>query len=210
MHPGDTDRAGADPESEGTSERADGHPTRADDRAAPSGRAEGRHQVNERTDGGVVDTSDGVDDAGHPDARQHEDGRTDAGNAEDGRTDARRGDAGAGGEEDGTGNLLEDLAVTDDPDDGDSVERDGDGGRDADALPYIFARQTVKADRDALPVYVRPETDAAVETLERRLSERFDRDDLMALDVREALLTVGLRNADDVVETLESWGYGRR
>jgi hypothetical protein len=77
-------------------------------------------------------------------------------------------------------------------------------------LPYIFARRTVKADREPLPVYVREGTAEGVDALERRLADRFDGDDLMSLDVREALLRAGLRNADDALEVLEAWGYGRR
>lgn len=77
-------------------------------------------------------------------------------------------------------------------------------------LPYIFARRTVKADREALPVYVSRETRAGVEELERELATQFEGDDVMALDVREALVAAGLRNTEDVVATLEAWGYGRR
>lgn len=77
-------------------------------------------------------------------------------------------------------------------------------------LPFIFARRTVKADRRALPVYVQDRTAAEVEELEGRLAERFDGDEVMALDVREALLVAGLRHADEAVEVLERWGYGRR
>ncbi|WP_224269448.1 hypothetical protein [Haloprofundus salinisoli] len=78
------------------------------------------------------------------------------------------------------------------------------------ALPFIFARRTVKADRDALPVYVRPTTDDRLDALERELDDRFDGDDVMSLDVREAVVTAGLRNVDDVVDVMEEWGYGRR
>lgn len=83
-------------------------------------------------------------------------------------------------------------------------------GLEDGGLPYIFARRTVKADRDALPVYVRGETADGVAEFERRLAERFDGDELMALDVREALLRAGLRNADEAAAVLEAWGYGRR
>lgn len=83
-------------------------------------------------------------------------------------------------------------------------------GVEQGGLPYIFARRTVKADREALPVYVREETGRGVAELERRLEDRFDGDELMSLDVREALLRAGLRNTDDVVAVLRAWGYGRR
>lgn len=77
-------------------------------------------------------------------------------------------------------------------------------------LPFIFARRTVKADRDALPVYVRAATAEDIDSLERDLESRFDGDDVMSLDVREAVVKAGLRNVDDVVDVMEAWGYGRR
>lgn len=77
-------------------------------------------------------------------------------------------------------------------------------------LPFIFARRTVKADRDALPVYVREGTAAEIDDLERELDERFAGDDVMSLDVREAVVKAGLRNVADVVDVMEGWGYGRR
>ncbi|WP_129117045.1 hypothetical protein [Halegenticoccus tardaugens] len=97
-------------------------------------------------------------------------------------------------------------------------DRNGEGGEDGgrgpsdgfDELPFIFARRTVKADRDALPVYVRESTADDIGALERELDGRFDGDDVMSLDVREAVVRAGLRNADDVVAVMEEWGYGRR
>ena len=77
-------------------------------------------------------------------------------------------------------------------------------------LPFIFARRTVKADRDALPVYVRSATAEDIDSLERDLESRFDGDDVMSLDVREAVVKAGLRNVDDIVDVMEDWGYGRR
>lgn len=77
-------------------------------------------------------------------------------------------------------------------------------------LPFIFARRTVKADRDALPVYVRASTADEMSELERALDDRFDGDDVMSLDVREAVVKAGLRNVEDVVDVMETWGYGRR
>jgi hypothetical protein len=80
----------------------------------------------------------------------------------------------------------------------------------ADSLPFIFARRTVKADREAVPVYVQDETAAEIGDLERELSQTFGGDKVMALDVREALIRAGLENADDVQRVMEEWGYGRR
>lgn len=79
-----------------------------------------------------------------------------------------------------------------------------------DSLPFIFARRTVKADREAVPVYVQNETAAEIDDLERELGQTFGGDKVMALDVREALIRAGLENADDVQRVMEEWGYGRR
>lgn len=95
---------------------------------------------------------------------------------------------------------------------GDKID---DGGTNSDSasvaeLPFIFARRTVKADRDALPVYVREATASDIDELERELDAQFDGDDVMSLDVREAVVKAGLRNVDDVVDVMKEWGYGRR
>ncbi len=80
----------------------------------------------------------------------------------------------------------------------------------SDPLPFIFARRTVKADRDAVPVYVQDQTATEIDELERELGQTFDGDKVMALDVREALIRAGLENANDVRRVMEEWGYGRR
>lgn len=85
-----------------------------------------------------------------------------------------------------------------------------DSGTEEQALPFIFARRTVKADREAVPVYVQNETAGEISELERELSQTFDGDKVMALDVREALIRAGLENTDDVQRVMEEWGYGRR
>ena len=77
-------------------------------------------------------------------------------------------------------------------------------------LPFIFARRTVKADREAVPVYLQSEIANEVANVERELAERFDGDKIMSLDVREALIQAGLRNMSDVETVMEEWGYGRR
>ncbi len=77
-------------------------------------------------------------------------------------------------------------------------------------LPFIFARRTVKADRDAVPVYVQDQTATEIDELERDMSQTFDGDKVMSLDVREALIRAGLENVDDVQRVMEDWGYGRR
>ncbi len=87
---------------------------------------------------------------------------------------------------------------------------EADSGASTDALPFIFARRTVKADREAVPVYVQNETATEISDLERELSQTFDGDKVMALDVREALIRAGLENVDDVQRVMEEWGYGRR
>lgn len=84
-----------------------------------------------------------------------------------------------------------------------------DSGSEPD-LPFIFARRTVKADREAVPVYLQNEIANEVANVERELAERFDGDKIMSLDVREALIQAGLRNMGDVEAVMEEWGYGRR
>ncbi|WP_224336911.1 hypothetical protein [Haloprofundus halobius] len=98
----------------------------------------------------------------------------------------------------------------DSPAETESTGEEGEETNGTASLPFIFARRTVKADRDALPVYVRPTTTERLDALERDLDGRFDGDDVMSLDVREAVVTAGLRNVDDVVDVMEEWGYGRR
>ncbi|WP_049972128.1 hypothetical protein [Haladaptatus cibarius] len=85
-----------------------------------------------------------------------------------------------------------------------------DSSAETDTLPFIFARRTVKADREAMPVYVQDTTAGEISDLERELSQRFDGDKVMALDVREALMRAGLENMNDVQRVMEEWGYGRR
>ena len=79
-----------------------------------------------------------------------------------------------------------------------------------DDLPFIFARRTVKADREAVPVYLRSETATEVQEVERSMEAAFEGDKVMSLDVREALIQAGLRNVDDVEDVMRNWGYGRR
>lgn len=104
----------------------------------------------------------------------------------------------------------DDVETKTEPEKESTEEKTTSGSSEPAELPFIFARRTVKADRDALPVYVRPTTADRLDALERELDDRFDGDDVMSLDVREALVTAGLRNVDDVVDVMEEWGYGRR
>jgi len=115
--------------------------------------------------------------------------------------------------DDDYGDDLSDLADSTDASATETVEEtDEEEGSDdeTDALPFIFARRTVKADREAVPVYVQDETASEIEEVERRLDQQFDSDKVMALDVREALVRAGLENFDDVERVMEEWGYGRR
>ena len=115
--------------------------------------------------------------------------------------------------DDDYGDDLSDLADSTDASTTETEEEtDEEEGSDdeTDALPFIFARRTVKADREAVPVYVQDETASEIEEVERRLDQQFDSDKVMALDVREALVRAGLENLDDVERVMEEWGYGRR
>jgi hypothetical protein len=78
------------------------------------------------------------------------------------------------------------------------------------ALPFIFARRTVKADREALPVYIQSETARMISDAERQLEQQFTGDKIMSLDVREALVRAGLQNLDRAEQVMREWGYGRR
>lgn len=89
-----------------------------------------------------------------------------------------------------------------------AAEEDADAGDDA--LPFIFARRTVKADREAVPVYLQTETADLLQRVERSLESEFDGDKVMSLDVREAIVRAGLDNVDDVEDVMREWGYGRR
>lgn len=96
-----------------------------------------------------------------------------------------------------------------------SISRDEEGSSDAessedDELPFIFARRTVKADREALPVYIQTETASMISEAERQLEQEFTGDKIMSLDVREALVRAGLQNLDDAEQLMREWGYGRR
>ena len=116
--------------------------------------------------------------------------------------------------DDDYGDDLSDLADSTDASPTETVEETDDEAEESDdetdALPFIFARRTVKADREAVPVYVQDETASEIEEVERRLDQQFDSDKVMALDVREALVRAGLENFDDVERVMEEWGYGRR
>jgi len=116
--------------------------------------------------------------------------------------------------DDDYGDDLSDLADSTDASPTETVEETDDEAEESDdetdALPFIFARRTVKADREAVPVYVQDETASEIEEVERKLDQQFDSDKVMALDVREALVRAGLENLDDVERVMEEWGYGRR
>lgn len=101
-------------------------------------------------------------------------------------------------------------SATDETDEESNGGSTNDGNSTVAELPFIFARRTVKADRDALPVYVRDPTASDIDELEHELDAKFDGDDVMSLDVREAVVKAGLRNVDDVVDVMREWGYGRR
>lgn len=112
---------------------------------------------------------------------------------------------------DDLGNLTEESETsTPEPVEETTTDDDAGNGDSDDPLPFIFARRTVKADREAVPVYVQDETATEIEEVERELDQQFDSDKVMALDVREALVRAGLENFDDVERVMKDWGYGRR
>jgi hypothetical protein len=76
-------------------------------------------------------------------------------------------------------------------------------------LPYIYQRETVKADRDQVPFFLREHVQEAeeefIDELEDRLTET-----VYKADAREAALEVVYEQyVGEVVDELRDWGYDR-
>ena len=85
--------------------------------------------------------------------------------------------------------------------------RPGSVGDRAVRVPYKFRRDGVQDGRDRVPLFVQAETKRAERDALRDLERRFD-ENVSLTDLREALVTVGLDNLDEVERQLEEWGYG--
>lgn len=79
-------------------------------------------------------------------------------------------------------------------------------GITSDDLPYVIIRNKVKEDREMVSYFLRPETQEMEEKVERIVSEEIDAD-VMKTDIREALVRVGAKHVDEVIELLRTSGY---
>ncbi len=79
-------------------------------------------------------------------------------------------------------------------------------GITSDDLPYVIIRDKVKEDREVVSYFLRPETQKMEEKVERIVSEEIDAD-VMKTDIREALVRVGAKHVDEVIELLRTSGY---
>lgn len=79
-------------------------------------------------------------------------------------------------------------------------------GITSDDLPYVILRDKVKEDREMVSYFLRPETQKMEEKVERIVSEEIDAD-VMKTDIREALVRVGAKHVDEVIELLRTSGY---
>lgn len=75
------------------------------------------------------------------------------------------------------------------------------------SLPWRFARDSAKDERDMVQFFLRDETQRLEGRAQAELSERLN-DDVLVLDVREAAYTVALeQHLDSVERKLREWGY---
>jgi hydroxylamine reductase (hybrid-cluster protein) len=79
-------------------------------------------------------------------------------------------------------------------------------GITSDDLPYVILRDKVKENREMVSYFLRPETQKMEEKVERIVSEEIDAD-VMKTDIREALVRVGAKHVDEVIELLRTSGY---
>jgi len=110
--------------------------------------------------------------------------------------------------------------VGDDDDEGDqeSPEQRG-GGRDLDepatdnsgnggvSLPWKYARENAKSNRDMVQFFLQQETKQREEVAQSELEDRLG-EDVLTFDLREAAYQVALeQHLDDVAGRLREWGY---
>jgi|APHM01.1.fsa_nt_gi hypothetical protein len=75
------------------------------------------------------------------------------------------------------------------------------------SLPWRFARDSAKDERDMVQFFLQDETQRLEGRAQAELAERLN-DDVLVLDVREAAYTVALeRHLDSVERKLREWGY---
>ena len=75
-----------------------------------------------------------------------------------------------------------------------------------DDLPYVITRNRVKENRTMISYFLRPETQELEDEAEEIVAKELGTD-VQRLDLREALVLVGLNNIEEVVDTLRDFGY---
>lgn len=114
---------------------------------------------------------------------------------------------------------FEDLETSDeetesegveDTDDSVVAESRGDNGVSRNrgtSLPWKYARENVKADRDMVQFYLQQETKAIESQAEADLEDMLG-ESVLTFDLREAAYRVALQqHLDDVADYLREWGY---
>jgi len=76
----------------------------------------------------------------------------------------------------------------------------------ADDMPYLITRSRVKENRAMISYFLRPETRQRVEEAHETVEQELETD-VQTLDLREALVLVGLDNIEEVADTLRDFGY---
>jgi hypothetical protein len=76
----------------------------------------------------------------------------------------------------------------------------------ADDMPYLITRSRVKDNRAMVSYFLRPETREQVEEAHEAVEQELG-NDVQTLDLREALVLVGLDNIEEVADTLRDFGY---
>lgn len=99
-------------------------------------------------------------------------------------------------------------SATDTTPDAESIEKPATDLRDSD-LPYIYARDRVKEDRDQVPFFLRDHVqdleDEFIEELEDRLGTN-----VYKADAREVALEIAFETqVEEAAERLREWGYDR-
>ncbi|WP_128225195.1 hypothetical protein [Halobacteriaceae bacterium SHR40] len=75
------------------------------------------------------------------------------------------------------------------------------------SLPFIYARDSVKDDRQQRPIFLRDDVEDGIPELVDKLESSFD-ENVYRTDVLEAAVLVAQQNPELVEEVLGEWGYG--
>lgn len=81
-------------------------------------------------------------------------------------------------------------------------------GSTSSSLPWIYARNSITDGRDrTVQLHLQASTVETQTTVRNELEAQLDENVRLA-DLREAAMLVGLTHTDEVVSTLQKWGYG--